>query len=193
MSSRIPSCLVRRFDYRVSSPLLLSRRQWETMLELAEINHWDPFPAPGFSFHSYRYSLVAPLDPPRPFNVDYDDFVLDFAVNFQGTLPDNGQLIFLSDGILLTDDFAPYSLYVAYWILGPTPNHPLDLSVVCFSITNNAVPGDMVFQRMLVPIRHNTSAFRLLFPTAVPPTVTRPFGQSIVNRFIVNGEPVPIP
>jgi hypothetical protein len=193
MSSRIPSCLVRRFDYRVSFPLLLSRRQWETMLELAEINHWDPFPVPGFSFRMYRYSVLAPLDPPRPFNVDYDDFVLDFAVVFEGPQPENGQLIFLSDGILLADDFAPYSLLIAYWVLGPTPNLGIDLSIVCFTIPLNAIPGDMVFQRMVVPTRYNSSAFRLLFPTAVPATMDRPFANSFVNRFVVNGEPVPMP
>jgi hypothetical protein len=163
------------------------------MLELARINHWDPYPAPGFSFRGYRYAIPAPLDPPRPFNVDYGDFVLDFAIAFQGSVPDQGQLLFLSDGILLMDDLAPFSLAVAFWVLGPTPNQLLDLSIVCFSISLNAIPGDMVFQRMVVPSRYNASSFRLLFPVAMAAGLDRPFANSVVNRFVVNGESIPVP
>jgi hypothetical protein len=72
MSSRIPSSLVRRFDYRLFRPLPFTRDQWEEMMVLAEQNHWDPFPTPGFSFSGYRYTVYSP-GIVRDLIVDYDD------------------------------------------------------------------------------------------------------------------------
>jgi hypothetical protein len=191
MSSRIPSSLVRRFDYRLSSPLLLARQQWERMLELAELNHWGPFPLPGFSFARYRHTIYShgPYQP--DLLVDYDDFVLDFSMQIGARVPANSSFYFLSDNILLADDLAPNSFVMAFWMLGPYTTAVIEPYLLCFTLSVAAVPGDLVFQRLVVPTRYNVSSFRLIFPEEDHPVFA--IGSTIVNRFLPEGEPIPVP
>jgi hypothetical protein len=190
MSSRIPSSFVRRFDYRLSSPLLLSRRQWEQLLELAELNHWDPFPLPGFSFSRYRFTINTPA-PQRELHVDYDDFVLDISIQIGRDIPPQSSLTFLSDGILLTDDIPPISIVIAFWMLGPYATAVVESYILCFTVLISTLPADLEFQRLVVPTRHNLSSFRFTVPQADMPIL--PVAWSLVNRFVPDGEPIPVP
>jgi hypothetical protein len=187
----MPSALVRRFDYRVSEPILYSRSQWEDLVHLAELNHWNPFPLPGLNFYGSEFEIYSP-GIPSPKTVDYADFVLDFVVQTtQWSSPDSS-LIFLSDDILLSDHIARQSIVVAFWTIRPSP--ALVPVILCFSIGITAVPGDMLFETSVSPLRFNTSAFRLVFPAQDPsPPSVALFGYSHVNRFVVRGEPLPIP
>jgi hypothetical protein len=193
MSSRIPSSMVRRFDYRLSRPLIYTREQWEEMLVLAAQNHWDPFPVPGFSFSGYRYTVYSP-GVVRDLIVDYDDFVLDFTVQTALSPPDSS-LAFLSDGVTLIDNLDRQAIAIAFWTLGPLtlPAVP-QVYILCFSILMNALPGDLCFEKLVQPIRFNTSSVRLQFPSQDPPSPpSSVFAFTHVNRFVVNGEPIPIP
>jgi hypothetical protein len=191
MSSRIPSTLVRRFDYRVSEPILYSRSQWEELLRLADLNHWDPYPLPGLTFYGSQFEIYSP-GVSIPKMVDYNDFVLDFFLQTtQWSSPDTS-LIFLSDDVLLTDHIARQSFVVAFWTI--LPNLQLSPDILCFSILMNDVPGDLLYESHVSPLRLTTSSFRLVFPEQdPPPPSTAYFGYSHVNRFLVEGETPPIP
>jgi hypothetical protein len=187
----MPSALVRRFDYRVSEPVLYSRDQWESLVALAELNHWNPFPLPSLHFYGSEFEIYSP-GIPRQKIVDYEDFVLDFVLQTtQWSSPDTS-LIFLSDDVLLSDHVARQSIVVAFWAISPTP--ALAPIILCFSIPLTELPGDLLYESSVSPLRLNTSSFRLVFPEQDPPIPsTAYFGYSHVNRFVIHGEPLPIP
>jgi hypothetical protein len=191
MSSRMPSALVRRFDYRVSEPILYSRDQWEALVELAELNHWNPFPLPGLEFYGSASEIYSP-GLPIPKIVDFDDFVLDLFLQTTQWSSLDTSLIFLSDDVLLSDHVARQSIVVAFWSITPSP--ALTPAILCFSILITDLPGDLQYESQVVPIRLNTSSFRFVFPAQDPPASGAAlYGYSHVNRFIVRGEPMPVP
>jgi hypothetical protein len=160
------------------------------MLELAEVNHWDPYPLPGFSFLRSVHTIFS-VQPPRLEWVDYADFVLDFSLELYHPVPANSSLYFLSDGILLTDDLASNSLVFAFWILGPYPPPEIVGYVVCFTIPTASIPDDLDFQPLVVPSHSSVSSFRVSFPAEDNPVA--PLGVSMVKRFVPEGEVIPVP